>query len=200
MSAPTNPLALDVRTGLPQEWLFLLEKHPRPVWHENPGLGQTGEIWLGNHGYFRSLSSYIGEATDSLWHGQLDPIVYSEILKTRAGALLSGLEGHHRIEDEHYFPKFSLAEPRLIHGFELLDADHRAMHEAIENFSRSAHTMLAAMALADGSLTPGVNQGAEEFSRFLIKFQALLARHLDDEEDLVIPLIIERAAQDPEFG
>ena len=41
---------------------------------------------------------------------------------------------------------------------------------------------------------------AGRFATELVDFERMLARHLDDEEDLVIPYLLERARADPDFG
>ena len=38
---------------------------------------------------------------------------------------------HHRVEDDHYFPSFAAAAPKLQKGFDILDNDHGVIHGAI---------------------------------------------------------------------
>ena len=56
---------------------------------------------------------------------------------------LQQLHAHHQIEDYHYFPIFRKAEARLIAGFDVLEADHVALHHDI-NFDGRGRERAAA--------------------------------------------------------
>ena len=58
---------------------------------------------------------------------------------------LGQLDGHHAIEDEHYFPLFAKAESRLARGFEILDGDHHVIHDALERNADAANAFLRAL-------------------------------------------------------
>ena len=107
-----------------------------------------------------------------------------------AGGFLSGLEGHHGIEDDYYFPMFQKAEPRLRRGFEILDSDHNAIHEAVHMFSDATGTILRGIEADAASLSDDGQVAAEALSGTLVKFRRNLLRHLDDEEEIVVPLMI----------
>lgn len=114
--------------------------------------------------------------------------------------LLGGLGGHHRIEDHHYFPMFQRIEPRLARGFEILDADHHMIHDAIDQFATTAQNFLRRIGQTEGPMTSDARYSADEMAGVADRFGRILRQHLADEEDLVIPLIIERAQTDAEFG
>jgi predicted glycoside hydrolase/deacetylase ChbG (UPF0249 family) len=104
--------------------------------------------------------------------------------------LIAHLDGHHRIEDHHYFPAFRSAEPRLASGFEALVADHHALQRDIDAALASLAALTAAAdAQADGAAAV---RAAEQFVRDSAGLYAKLVRHLSDEEDLVVPLMLER--------
>ena len=79
-------------------------------------------------------------------------------------------------------------EPRLAPGFELLESDHGALHTAIggviERATAAARARLPAPALSD----------LARFRDAQVDLGRALIRHLD-EEDLVIPLLLERGEQ-----
>jgi hypothetical protein len=104
------------------------------------------------------------------------------------GCSLWQLEQHHQVEDHHYFPLFRRVEPRLAPGFELLEADHVALHTAIGGVIERVTAVLA-------TETPGPDPFRSDLARFRdaqIDLGRALIRHLHDEEDLVIPLLLER--------
>ena len=102
--------------------------------------------------------------------------------------LLQQLNAHHQIEDLHYFPVFQTAEARLAHGFEVLESDHHAIHDSIATTVDAANAFLRTpvnepdpfRAAGDAYVVTG-----DELLR-------LLTQHLRDEEDLIIPLILDR--------
>jgi hemerythrin-like domain-containing protein len=92
--------------------------------------------------------------------------------------LVQNLHGHHQIEDLHYFPVLTRREPRLARGFEILDRDHHALDALLAGFAEDANAVL------QGRLEPGA------FRERLLGFEAVLVRHLEDEEDLIVPVIL----------
>ncbi len=49
-------LELGIRNVLPEDLRYLLRKHPREGWRNQPGLAGTGEIWLANRDWFRAIT------------------------------------------------------------------------------------------------------------------------------------------------
>lgn len=170
--------------------LVLARRHPRETWPDRLQLGGLGRFWLERHGLFRSFDRVILDNAEAALD---DPELAAALrpwLARHLPAFLGGLDEHHRVEDDHYFPVFRRAEPRLASGFDLLDGDHAAIHAAIEGIAASAASVIGA---GDGASYRAA------LGRFRDTHAALgrqLIRHLDDEEDLVIPLLIERG-EDP---
>ncbi|WP_370867781.1 hemerythrin domain-containing protein [Brevundimonas sp.] len=98
---------------------------------------------------------------------------------------LQRLDTQHRIESGHYFPAMQHIEPRIGAGVALLDRDHDDIHahiEALIGTGRGFHQAVTAGAIdADDRL--------RRLAETLDLARPDLARHLDDEEDIVIPLI-----------
>ncbi|MGB2201410.1 MAG: hemerythrin domain-containing protein, partial [Pseudooceanicola atlanticus] len=100
--------------------------------------------------------------------------------------LVRNLHGHHHWEDTKFFPELGAAERDLTPGLDLLEADHTALDATLERFTRSANRVvqLAQLSPADmPSEVPDVHDSARAIA-------ALLDRHLSDEEDLVVPIIL----------
>ncbi|WP_193369418.1 hemerythrin domain-containing protein [Pelagibius marinus] len=180
-------LDLDRRNGLPAEWLTLLSRHPRSSWQSPGTLGMTAQFWLDRHQAFRQLGQALQDSIEALRAGRSAPEDFQAGFVPRLRLFLGELNGHHQVEDLHYFPVFRQAEPDLAPGFELLDRDHQTLHAELIATAEAANALLQALA-RDPSAAEGPLETYAEISGDLLSG---LLRHLDDEEDLVIPLMIE---------
>jgi hemerythrin-like domain-containing protein len=179
--------ALDRSGGWPAALRFLLERHPRAGWDGQAALGPLARYWLDRHAGFRELSAMLGEAAAAFEAGRLPAGEFRPWFAPRLHYLLTHLDGHHQVEDYYYFPRLRAAEPRLAAGFEALAADHAALERAIVEIVEAANALLTATAGGDAERAAGARYVAAS-GRLL----GGLGRHLDDEEDLVIPLLLDR--------
>lgn len=180
------------RRSWPPEVKALLERHPRDTW---AGAGSPAALfWLDVHESFRRQCAALRAATDAYRSGATGAHAYAVLVAPQMRALLAHVAGHHQIEDFHYFPLFRSADPRIVSGFDILEQDHHELEAVIG-------TTLAAL----DSLVAAVHSGAEHSSaqraaaeRYIDSSERLcgqLLRHLEDEEELIIPLLIERASE-----
>lgn len=169
------PLA--TRQELPDALTVLLHEFPRLRWAEHPNFGRLADFWMQRHGMFRQLCGVLEQDVIALQDKQMGFDAYAPRLSRFAGMLLNELHGHHQIEDVHYFPKLSQLDPRLERGFDLLDADHHSMDSLLHAMATGAN---------------GVLQGGEPgpFADQLADFRRMLFRHLEDEEDLIVPVML----------
>ena len=86
-------------------------------------------------------------------------------------AHLGHLHGHHRLEDQHYFPAMRRAEPRLDKGFDLLAADHERIDASVRELQR-LRTLLAHASPAEAAAW----QCAHDMARALPVCGTLLTR------------------------
>lgn len=175
------------RRGLPTELSVLAVRHPREGWQTHPNLGEMAAFWLARHGMFRELCAALGEAATAFGEERVDAAIFLPWFSPRFGFFLNELQTHHHVEDHHYFPIFRRADPRLARGFEILDADHAVLDRSIHDLARAGATLKHALG-GHGDVATARARLADGLARMV----AGLARHLDDEEDLVIPLILER--------
>lgn len=73
-------------------------------------------------------------------------------------------------------------------GFEILDADHHTIHEGLERNAEAANAFIRTLEESEDKQRFAAGAYADENSRLI----AMLKRHLADEEDLIIPLILDR--------
>ncbi len=194
IEAPTpadmENLALASRGGWPDDLRVLIARFPREQWEGHANLGEMARFWLSRHAMFRELSGNIGQVTAGFLKGDLPAADFPSQLVPRLQFLLSQLNVHHQIEDEHYFPIFRAAEERLARGFDVLEGDHHAIHNNMASTAETANALLRA--LAD---TADARMQAEACARASGTLMKGLVRHLDDEEDLIVPLILDRGEQ-----
>lgn len=184
-------LVLGNRSGLPLDLRVLCESYPRECWQEHRNLGDMARFWLSRHEIFRDLGAALRTTTSELVAGRIEPREFANWFAPRLQYLLSHLNTHHQIEDHHYFPIFRAADDRLAPGFDLLENDHHVIHEAMDNTVHAANALLRA-------LDPGgdeLRRAAQAYASANEPLIDLLIRHLDDEEDLIVPLILDRSEE-----
>jgi iron-sulfur cluster repair protein YtfE (RIC family) len=182
----TGDLTLGRRTGLPDALRVLVEQYSREAWEAHPNFTALTRFWLDRHLGFRRMQGVLTVETRGFLDRDRDPQAYAGGLARLAGMLLNELHGHHAIEDHHYFPLLRDLDPRLTAGFDLLDADHQVLDGAIHALATSTNRVLGA--LFDGQ--PG-DLAAAGLDTELAAFARLLDRHLLDEEELVVPVILD---------
>ncbi len=182
------------RAGLPEDQRFLLETYPRDEWRAHPTIHGMAGFWLQRHDGFRDMGRVLTGAISDYREGRTDAEGFARFFAPRLNHFLGNLDGHHNVEDHHYFPIFAAAESRLRRGFEILDGDHHMIHDALERNAGTANAFLAALKADDDTRRRAADAYAGENDRLV----AMLMRHLDDEEDLIIPLILDRG--DRELG
>jgi hemerythrin-like domain-containing protein len=186
----TDPeaLALARRSGWPEDLRVLIAQYPREQWQGHANLGAMARFWLSRHDMFRELATMIQAIEAQFRAGEFSAAEFPRQLVPRLQFLLSQLGVHHQIEDLHYFPIFRAADKRLARGFDVLEGDHHAIHADMAATADTANALLRALqGNADALRRCGDAYAAA--SGALIKG---LIRHLDDEEDLIVPLILER--------
>ena len=106
--------------------------------------------------------------------------------------LLQQLNVHHQIEDYHYFPIFRAADQRLARGFDVLEGDHHAIHADMAATADAANAVLLRALAGDTDTLRSCGDAYADVSGRLL---GGLIRHLDDEEDLIVPLILDRSEE-----
>ena len=187
----STDLTLEHRDGLPDALRVLLEQYPREAWEAHGNFGGLIRFWLDRHLLFRRLLATMTEDSETALGGDMDPRQMAGRLSRLGGMFLGDLHGHHSIGDMHYFPRLVGLEPAIDRGFELLDADHKALDGHLSRFADEANAVLGA-----------VGEGADwrpqldEFRQGLGRFHVFLNRHLIDEEDLIVPVLLKHAPAD----
>jgi len=193
MDAKAKPaeLALDRRNGLPDDLKVLIARYPREVWTSHGNLGEMAKFWLSRHAMFRELGASLEEAGAHFRNDKVGAREFAGFFAPRLQFFLQQLHAHHHIEDDHYFPIFRRADERLVRGFEMLERDHDTLAAAIEASVVAANGFLRAL---EGP-PEEVRRAAEEYEACGATLLRGLTRHLDDEEELIVPLILDRGEE-----
>jgi len=187
-AAPAGGLALATRAGLSDDLKILLAHYPREVWDSHANLGEMARFWLSRHDMFRDLGAMLDDAAGSFRTGGIDAHQFAGFFAPRLQFFLQQLHAHHHIEDDHYFPIFRRADVRLIRGFEMLESDHDALAASIQDSVNAANHFLRTLNAVPGD----VQSAADAYIQSGAVLLRGLIRHLDDEEDLIVPLILDR--------
>jgi iron-sulfur cluster repair protein YtfE (RIC family) len=178
-------ISLAVRAGLPDALRVLLAEYPREGWESHPNLTGLIRFWLERHLIFRQIQGALLEETRGLIDSNREPREYAERLARLGNSFLGDLHGHHMIEDVHFFPRLQRLDARIASGFDLLEADHHEIDPRLHALARRANVVLEA--IREGEPTA---EGAGRLEAELVRLQGFLDRHLTDEEELVVPVIL----------
>jgi iron-sulfur cluster repair protein YtfE (RIC family) len=191
-AADTETLELARRSGWPEDLRVLLARFPREQWQGHANLGEMARFWLSRHAMFRELAATIEDVTTQFRAGTMPAAEFPRQLVPRLQFLLSQLNVHHQIEDRHYFPIFRAADERLARGFDVLEGDHHAIHADMDRTAQTANALLRALSGSPAGNTDALNRCGDDYAQASGALLKGLIRHLDDEEDLIVPLILER--------
>lgn len=177
---------IHTRQGLPTEMQILLRDYPRETWPGHPNFAASIQNWMGAHVMFRRLATQAQRQTEAYLGGDLDADAFAERFGYYGDLLVRNLHGHHTWEDRSFFPELGAADDRFRHGLEMLESDHFEMDHLLDSFTRQGNR---AVVLAH--MDP--DQAYEAAGLLLpqtVAISAFLQRHLTDEEELVVPILL----------
>jgi len=177
---------IHTREGLPTELHTLLRAHPRDSWPDHPNFARSIQNWMGAHQGFRRLGALLQTETEALISKQIDDERFARQLSRYGNILVNNLHGHHTWEDRSFFPELTEADPRFENGINMLESDHNVLDETLERFTHQGNRILKLFDLDK-------QQAMEEARIFRDTTQEIagfLPRHLADEEDLVVPILL----------
>ena len=190
-----DDLALARRNGWPEDLRVLIARYPRERWAGHANLGAMARFWLSRHAMFREVAGTLEAVEAQFREGALAPADFPRQLVPRLQFLLSQLDVHHQIEDLHYFPIFRAAEVRLARGFDVLEGDHHAIHADMAATAESANALLRARSANLAGEADTLRRCGDDYAAASGALLGGLIRHLDDEEDLIVPLILDRGEE-----
>ena len=171
---------------MPSDMRVLLDTYPRDSWDAHPGFKEKTRHWLGAHEMFRRLAKQVRTDAEGYLDARSDADDYAGRLSYYGNALVGNLHGHHGWEDHVYFPELSAADPRFDAGLEVLEKDHADLDQVLDRFTSSANRAIKLVQLDEAQARDeiGALRGTAEV------IEAFLQRHLTDEEELAVPIIL----------
>ena len=182
---------LATRKGLPEALRVLLEELPRAGWEAHPNYSQLIAFWLDRHLMFRALLERLEQTGQAALDRRADPRWTQAEVSRFGGMLINELHGHHRIEDLHYFPVLARVDSGVSRGFDLLDRDHHALDGILSDMADGANAVLRS-----GGGDAGFRDRVADFRAQLTAFAPMLDRHLVDEEELIVPVLLKHAPEE----
>jgi iron-sulfur cluster repair protein YtfE (RIC family) len=176
---------LGKRTALPDALRVLMQDYPREGWEGHRHFEGLVRFWLERHLMFRQMTALMQDETQAMLDKRMDSRAYTGRLAQIGSQFVQNLHGHHQIEDGHYFPILAKMDKRLQAGFDLLDSDHHALEGTLQAFVQSANAVLQKQNEAKA-----FHEAAGGFATQLARITTLLDRHLVDEEELGVPIIL----------
>ena len=171
---------------LPDEMRVLFETYPRDSWDAHPGFQDKTRHWLGAHRMFRHVAGRVRQDAEVVLEGDMDLDDYAGRLSRFGNQLVNNLHGHHSWEDRSFFPELSAADPRFDAGLAVLEADHAALDQVLDGFTRSANRAIKLTTLDKAQ----AREAVAEVQKSGTVIEAFLDRHLADEEELAVPIIL----------
>jgi iron-sulfur cluster repair protein YtfE (RIC family) len=101
------------------------------------------------------------------------------------GMFVNGLHEHHTIAGTYYFRKLVAKDTRVEKGFVIPDKDHYDIHAFLSSFVDRANEVIQT-----GADRNRLQTVAGTFQAELADLERLLDRHLIDEEELILPVIL----------
>jgi len=177
----------DIRTDdMPQELGIFLKQYHREDWQTHPGFKDKTQNWLGAHRMFQRVSTMLREETESYLDNSQSAEEYGGMLSYYGHGLIRSLHAHHGWEDRSYFPELLAADARIESSLRVLQQDHQNLDASLDAFVRNANRTIKLIQLDDRS----AKMEAGILHRNARAIELFLARHLPDEEELAVPVIL----------
>ncbi|MBO6920079.1 MAG: hemerythrin domain-containing protein [Rhizobiaceae bacterium] len=182
---------VEIRKGpLSDELRILLDQYPREAWEGHPNFKDLTRQWMRAHDMFRHLSSTVRRNTEQFLDRAKSEDDYARRLSHYGSRLVGYLHGHHSWEDYEFFPELSRTDSRFDRGLEILEQDHVVLDDVLNNFTDDAHELLQIVQQQNSGYRDKLQDIAGKLLYWSNNIEMLLDRHLADEEDLIVPIVI----------
>ncbi len=179
-------LDIHTRQGWPSDVETLLAEYPREAWPDHPHFAQSIQNWMGAHRGFRQLGELIRLDTEAYLGKARAPEDFGARLGYFGNLMVRNLHGHHTWEDRRFFPEIQAIDDRFETGLETLESDHEVLDEVLERITGQANRAIKLIQLDEAQ----AREEAKTLRDTAEEIEGFLARHLEDEEDLIVPIVL----------
>ena len=166
------------RIFLPGELKAFLSDYPRVEWNSHPNFPNFAEFWLQRHDMFRKLGLHLVQLSQAILNNDIDTKEFQKQTLIYSGFMLQELHTHHIMEDTFFFPGIVKYDSKLSTAIDLLENDHQAISSIVNNYK---------VLLDELQLTKEASNCARRLLECQNGFNEALKRHLEDEEDIIVP-------------
>ena len=176
-------MSLKLRPPLIKDPLY--DEYPRATWEDAASNHSTVRFLLARHRGFRNRLQQITESTRNVLDSKLSPPAFCISLAQELHYFIPQLEGHHQAESQRLYPRLIQFHPAAQAKFQALENDHQAIDTLLAQIARVPEDLM------NDAPTQGIFfTKAKAFASLLSDFESSLVRHLEDEEDLVVPILL----------
>jgi hemerythrin-like domain-containing protein len=177
---------LAARRTLPDGMAHLLPRYPRVGWDAHERHGPMTRRWLAMHDDLRGSGGELLRLATAFRDNPEEASVFYREFRPLAIHHYQHLEGHHQIEDTVLFPRFRRLDTQMQGGFNLLESDHEVIHESLVRWGAGIDRLLKSLPLGGDAMRFALDAHLTDADHL----GGLIERHLDDEEDVVIPSLL----------
>ena len=134
--------ALDARSGWPADLRLLIDRYPREVWAGHANLGAMAQFWLSRHDMFREIGGGAGRGDKRVSRGQRRAERLPRLVSGAAAVLFAAAQRASPDRGPAFLPGIPGGGSRLAHGFDVLESDHKVIHEQIVATVEQANAFL----------------------------------------------------------
>jgi len=167
----------------------------RDEWHQHTRFAGEAEFWMQVHKALLIATAELPNKCGALMLSIDDPIARKKSLTQLSqlgGQLIHHAHTHHHVEDNHFFPVFQKAFPKLNHHLELLDGDHKVLTASLDQLELALREVSSAKNYSDSKSANSKCQfTCEQLLSAAKSVDALFTRHIADEEEICIPVILQ---------
>jgi hypothetical protein len=166
---------------------------PRQAWRSSPRFRGEPEHWTQIHKALLSASASLASWTEQFSNNEDDArrAVMATQISDLGHRLVHHAHSHHHIEDHYFFPVFLRLHPQLQHPLELLDGDHKVLAEVLDDLERAVAAFPVDPAGGDRDRRDAWLKAGEAIGPAAKRLDSLFVRHINDEEEICIPIMLQ---------
>lgn len=179
-------MSIDLRAPFDRDTAILLADYPRDEWESHGNFAKSTKGWLNAHAGFRAIGEYLQVNAEHWLDNNMSNDDFANEFGYYGNVLFQNLHGHHTWEDRNFFPEIFATEPKAERAIDLLEQDHETLDVVLDEIRKRGNRAIQLAVLDDTQMRDEVaplRDAVEDLN-------ALLARHLTDEEESIVPILL----------